>query len=85
MPITTTAANSLAAKLPKAISPAAHAVIDWATFGAFFTAGALLWKKNKRASLAAYLCAEYRRQPGIPDRCARWRMEEGQLRDPWPH
>jgi hypothetical protein len=48
----------LAGKLPKAVSPEAHAIIDWVTFGTFFTAGALLWNKNKRASLAAYLCAD---------------------------
>jgi hypothetical protein len=35
-----------------------HAIIDWGTTGAFLTAGTLLWKKNKRASIAAYLCAD---------------------------
>src|SRR5215813_1073655 len=58
MPIANTAARAVAPKLPKMISPTAHAVIDYAVFGAFFTAGTLLWKKNKRASLAAYLCAD---------------------------
>ena len=58
MPIAQKAAKAVAPKLPKMISPTAHAVIDYAMFGAFFTAGALLWKKNKRASLAAYLCAD---------------------------
>ena len=58
MPIANTAARAVAPRLPKMISPAAHAVIDYVMFGAFFTAGALLWKKNKRASLAAYLCAD---------------------------
>jgi hypothetical protein len=58
MPIANTAARAVAPRLPKMISPAAHAVIDYAMFGAFFTAGALFWRKNKRASLAAYLCAD---------------------------
>jgi len=58
MPIAHKAAKIVAPKLPKMISPKAHAVIDYAVFGAFFTAGALFWKKNKRASLAAYLCAD---------------------------
>jgi hypothetical protein len=58
MPIAHKAAKVVAPKLPKMISPTAHAVIDYAVFGAFFAAGALLWKKNKRASLAAYLCAD---------------------------
>src|SRR5215469_16586577 len=42
--------------LPKAICPGMHAAIDWGTAAGFLTAGALLWKKNKRASLASYLC-----------------------------
>ena len=58
MPIAHKAAKAVAPKLPKMINPTAHAVIDYAMFGAFFTAGALLWNKNKRASLAAYLCAD---------------------------
>ena len=58
MPIAHKAAKAVAPKLPKMISPTAHAVIDYAMFGTFFTAGALLWRKNKRASLAAYLCAD---------------------------
>ena len=58
MPIAQKAATVVAPKLPKMITPTAHAVIDYAMFGAFFTAGALLWSKNKRASLAAYLCAD---------------------------
>lgn len=58
MPLSTTAVNALAKQMPKPISPMAHAIIDWATFGAFFAAGAMLWNKNKRASLAAYLCAD---------------------------
>jgi hypothetical protein len=35
-----------------------HAAIDWSTAAAFVTAGALLWSKNKRASIASYLCAD---------------------------
>ena len=58
MPLANTAARAVAPRLPQLISPAAHAVIDYVMFGAFFTAGALLWRKNKRASLAAYLCAD---------------------------
>jgi len=58
MPIADKAASIVARKLPKVISPKMHAIIDYAAFGAFFASGALLWKKNKRASLAAYLCAD---------------------------
>lgn len=58
MPIAIKLTELATKPLPKVISPGIHAVIDWGTAAAFFTAGALLWKKNKRASLAAYLCAD---------------------------
>jgi|ERR1700694_230540 len=44
-------------KLPKVISPTVHAVIDYATIGTFILMGALFWKKNKRAAIAAFSCA----------------------------
>jgi len=46
----------LAERMPKVISPKAHGVIDYASAGAFLLAGALLWKKNKRAALGSILC-----------------------------
>jgi hypothetical protein len=56
--ISTKLAELATKPLPKVISPGLHAAIDWGTAAAFFTAGALLWGKNKRASLASYLCAD---------------------------
>jgi len=56
MPISTKLTELATKPLPKFISPGAHAVIDWATAGAFITSGALLWKKNKRAALGSFLC-----------------------------
>ncbi|PYY20133.1 MAG: hypothetical protein DMG60_01380 [Acidobacteria bacterium] len=58
MPISTKLTELATKPLPKVISPGVHAVIDWGTAAAFVTAGALLWRKNKRASLASYLCAD---------------------------
>jgi hypothetical protein len=58
MPISTKLAELATRPLPKAISPRVHAAIDWGTAGALVVAGALLWKKNKRAALASYLSAE---------------------------
>ena len=58
MPIANKLAELATKPLPKMISPAMHAAIDWGVAAAFFTAGALLWKKNKRASIASYLCAD---------------------------
>jgi hypothetical protein len=46
----------LAERMPKVISPKTHAIIDYATAGSFLVAGALLWKRNKRAALASMLC-----------------------------
>ena len=48
--------QALTDRMPKVISPKTHAIIDYATAGSFFLAGALLWKRNKRASLGAMLC-----------------------------
>ena len=58
MPISTKLTELATRPLPKVISPGMHAAVDWSAAAAFFTAGALLWGKNKRASLASYLCAE---------------------------
>jgi hypothetical protein len=44
--------------LPKMISPKLHAAIDWGIAAAFLTAGALLWRKNKRAALAFYISGD---------------------------
>jgi hypothetical protein len=44
--------------LPKIVRPGMHAIIDWGTAGAFLAAGALLWKKNKRAALASMICGD---------------------------
>ena len=44
-------------KLPKVISPKVHAVIDYTTVGIFILMGALFWKNNRRASIAAFSCA----------------------------
>ena len=44
--------------LPKMISPKVHAIIDWSTTAALVAAGAVLWKKNKRAAIASFVCAD---------------------------
>ena len=48
--------TALTDRMPKVISPRTHAIIDYATAGSFLVAGALLWKRNKRAALGAMLC-----------------------------
>ena len=44
-------------KLPKVISPRTHAIIDYAMIGTLIVMGALFWKRNKKASIAAFSCA----------------------------
>ena len=58
MPISTKLTELATKPLPKFVRPGVHAVIDWGVAAAFLTAGALLWKKNTRASIASYLCAD---------------------------
>ena len=42
--------------MPKVVSPMVHAIADYVTAAGFLVAGALFWKKNKRAALASLLC-----------------------------
>lgn len=44
-------------RLPKVISPKAHAIIDWSTVGTLALMGALFWKSRKRAAIAAWSAA----------------------------
>lgn len=45
-----------AGRLPKKISPRLHAALDYAVAGSFLLAGALFWKRNRRAALGSLLC-----------------------------
>ena len=56
MPMLTSATNMLTKRMPKVISPTAHAVVDYVTAGAFLLSGAFSWSRNKRAALAAFVC-----------------------------
>ncbi len=57
MPLVTKAVETVGNRLPKVISPKAHAIIDYATIGSFILMGALFWKRNKRAAISALVCA----------------------------
>ena len=43
-------------RMPKVISPKTHAIIDYATAGAFIGMGIFLWRRNKRAAMASLIC-----------------------------
>jgi hypothetical protein len=45
-----------ARRMPKKISPRVHAALDYAVAGSFLLAGALFWKRNRRAALGSLLC-----------------------------
>jgi hypothetical protein len=49
-------ARALSNRLPKVVSPKTHAIIDYATAGTFFLMSKLLWKRHKRAAIAALAC-----------------------------
>ena len=53
MTVLNTALHSLEDHLPKVIGPRTHGFIDYAHSALFFTAGALFWNRNRRASVAA--------------------------------
>jgi hypothetical protein len=48
--------RTLSNRLPKVISPKAHAIIDYASAGTFITAGILMMGSRKRAGLSSIIC-----------------------------
>jgi hypothetical protein len=56
MPILTSAVDQITRRFPKVVSPKAHAVVDYITIGTFLVAGALFWRRNKRAAIGSLLC-----------------------------
>jgi hypothetical protein len=55
MPLLNTVAKLAAKPFPNAISPRAHAIIDYITVGGFFMSAAWFWGQNKRAAIAALI------------------------------
>jgi len=45
-----------ASRMPKIKSPRVHSALDYAVAGSFLLAGAIFWKRNRRAALGALLC-----------------------------
>jgi len=55
MPILNSAVQIAAKPFPRAISPKAHAIIDYVTVGSFLMTAAWFWRRSKRAALAALI------------------------------
>src|SRR5437763_16544008 len=53
MPILNSAVQIAAKPFPRAISPKAHAIIDYVTVGSFLMTAAWFWRRSKHAALAA--------------------------------
>src|SRR5581483_1347411 len=49
--------NALSDRIPKVLSPKAHAIADYATLGGFVLMGILFWKRHRRAAIASIACA----------------------------
>ncbi len=56
MPVLQKGVAAVANRMPKVISPKAHAIIDYATVGTWFALGAWMMGRNKRAGIAAIIC-----------------------------
>ena len=65
MPITQRILGAALGRLPKFISPAQHAFIDYAMAATFLAAGAALWKRHRRAGISAFLCGSAAAVNGI--------------------
>lgn len=53
MNLSSVAVNQLQKRLPKVIDARTHGLIDYAHCAFFFTVGALMWRRNRRAAAAA--------------------------------
>ena len=56
MPLLDQAAKWTTNKMPKVITPKAHAIIDYAMAASFFGMAAFFWRSNKRAAVSALVC-----------------------------
>lgn len=56
MAVVNNVAGVVTKRLPKVVSPTTHAIADYITAGAFLIAGALFWRRNRRAALASLVC-----------------------------
>jgi hypothetical protein len=56
MPFLANVTRALTDRMPKVVSPGAHAVIDYATAASFIGMGIFMWKREKRAAISSLVC-----------------------------
>jgi hypothetical protein len=57
VPIMQRGVAALSDRMPKLLSPRAHAIADYTTIGGLVLIGAMLWRRKKHAAIAAFTCA----------------------------
>jgi len=57
VPILNSLAKVVTKPIPRMVSPKAHAVVDYITLGSLLVNVGFFWQRNKRAALAALICA----------------------------
>jgi hypothetical protein len=57
MPMMQKGVAALSDRMPKVISPQAHAIADYVTLGGLLLMSAVFWKRNKPAAVASLFCA----------------------------
>jgi hypothetical protein len=57
MPVLQKGVAAISGKMPKIISPKTHSIVDYATIGSFALLAAKYWGRNRRAAIAAAICA----------------------------
>jgi hypothetical protein len=56
MPLLATSATWATNKMPKALGPKSHAVLDYAAAASFLGMAALFWRRNPRAAVSCLFC-----------------------------
>jgi hypothetical protein len=56
MPLLQSAVSLIADRMPETIEPKTHAILDYAMAGTFLTAGALFWRRHRRAAIGSFIC-----------------------------
>ena len=57
MPLLEKGIRAATQRMPKMLSPGAHAAVDLALAGSFAILGAVAWRRNRKASVCAFIAA----------------------------